>query len=55
MKDKTTTTAPILRTRERKIGNTTFIVSTVINTEKERDIGAIISRLIELEEAVQTA
>jgi len=45
-----TKTAPIFGTRERKIGATTFIVKTAINTEKKRDVGAIISRLIELEE-----
>jgi len=50
MNDKTTTDAPILKTTERKIGNTTFIVSTAISQEKERDMGAIISRLIELDE-----
>ena len=41
---------PIIATRKRKIGTTTFIVSTAINTEKKRDVGAIVSRLIELEE-----
>jgi len=42
---------PIAEVKKRKIGSTTFIVSTAINTEKKRDVGAIISRLIELEES----
>jgi hypothetical protein len=41
---------PIAGSKERKIGKTTFIVSTSVNTEKKRDVGAIISRLIESEE-----
>jgi hypothetical protein len=40
---------PITGSKERKIGKTTFIVSTAVNTTKKRDVSAIISRLIEAE------
>jgi hypothetical protein len=46
----TATNTALINTRTRKIGTTTFIVSTSINTEKKRDIEDIVSRLIELNE-----
>jgi len=47
----TATNTALVNKRIRKIGSTTFIVSTAINTENKRDIERIISRLIESDEA----
>jgi hypothetical protein len=50
MKEKlniNTTTAPTSGEKIRKIGATTFIVSTSFNNERKRDIVSVISRLID--------
>ena len=38
-----------ITTKERKIGKTTFIISTSFNDNKQRDVYKIISRLIQLD------
>jgi len=47
--------APISRTVERKIGRTTFVVTSRFNDEKEKDIVATIARLIQYENPRKSA
>ena len=42
-----TALTPVIRTKTRKIGNTTFIVTSRMNDGKSRDLAATIARLID--------
>ena len=47
MENESKNTAPKPRTTTRKIGNTTFIVSSRFNEGKEKDIVSTLTRLIQ--------